>query len=53
MIEEQIKILCKWAVDNGHRPFTFAEKEALKVAIDQAQDVFELLTIALSTMHIN
>lgn len=53
MTEDQIKALCKWAVDNGKRPFTQVEKEAIKETIDQAQNAYELLIIALSAINKN
>lgn len=36
MTEEQIKLLCKLAVDNSKKPLTDAEKEVLKHAIDES-----------------
>ena len=52
MTEQEVKLLCKWAVQNGNHHFTDAEKELLKQAIDHAGSVEDLLVIALSaTMH--
>ena len=53
MIEEQIKFLCKWAVQNSNRPLTDVEKEVLKQAIDAAKSVEDLLVVALATMTKN
>ena len=52
MNEQQIKLLCKLAVENSNRPFTSAEKELLKQAIDYANSWDELIAIALSTLGI-
>lgn len=30
MTEKEIKFLCKWAIDNGNRPLSDAEKELAK-----------------------
>ena len=53
MTEQQIKFLCKWAVENSNRPLTEAEKEILKQAIDNAKNIEDLLAIALSTATVN
>lgn len=50
MTEEQIKMLCKFAVEHGNRPFTRVQKETLKQAIDNAKDINELLSVAFSTL---
>lgn len=47
MTEEQIKILCKWIIENSSRPLTDLEKEALKQAIDSSKNWEELITVAL------
>lgn len=52
MNEQQIKLICKLAVENSKRPFTDTEKELLKQAIDQAKSWDDLLEIALSTFGI-
>ena len=53
MTEQQIKFLCKWAVENSNRPLADAEKEILKQAIDNAKNIEDLLAIALSTATVN
>lgn len=53
MTEEQIKIFCKWAVQNSNRPLTDVEKEILKQAIDAAKSVEDLLAVLLAAMTIN
>lgn len=53
MTEQQIKFLCKWAVENSNRPLTDAEKEILKQAIDNAKNIEDLLAIALSSATVN
>lgn len=50
MTEEQIKFLCKWAVEYGNRPFTRAEKESIKIAIDKSNTPEELLAVAFATL---
>ena len=47
MTEEQIKMLCKWIIDNSNRPITDIEKEALKQAVDSSKNWNELITVAL------
>lgn len=44
--EEQIKSLCKLAVEYGNRPFSREEKEALKQMIDKSRNLEELLSVA-------
>lgn len=44
--EEQIKTLCKLAVEYGNRPFSREEKEALKQMIDKSRNLEELLSVA-------
>ena len=52
MNEQQIKLLCKFAIKNSNRPFTSVEKELLKQAVDNANNWEELIAIALSTLGI-
>ena len=52
MNEQQIKLLCKLAVENSYRPFTDQEKELLKQAIDHANSWDELFAIALSSLSL-
>ena len=47
MTEEQVKLICKWLVENSSRPLTDLEKEMLKQAIDSAKNWEELLTVAI------
>lgn len=51
--QQQIKFLCKWAVENSNRPLADAEKEILKQAIDNAKNIEDLLAIALSAATVN
>jgi len=53
MTEQQIKFLCKWAVENSNRPLADAEKEILKQAIDNTKNIEDLLAIALSAATVN
>ena len=52
MIEEQIKTLCKWIIDNGNRPLSDSEKELIKQAIDKAKNVEELTTVAIAAIKL-
>ena len=47
MTEEQVKLICKWLVENSSRPLTDLEKEMLKQAIDNSKNWEELLTVAI------
>lgn len=47
MTEEQIKLLCKWAIENRKQPLTDYEKEILKQAIDSAKNWEELIQVAV------
>ncbi len=47
MTEEQVKLICKWLVENSSRPLTDLEKELLKQAIDSSKNWEELLTVAI------
>ena len=44
MTEEQVKLICKWIIENSSRPLTDLEKEMLKQAIDSSKKLEELLT---------
>ena len=46
MTEEQIKFLCKWAVENNRRILSDLDKEQIKAAIDSAKSVEDLVAIA-------
>lgn len=48
MTEEQIKLLCKLAVENSKKPLTDEEKEVLKHAIDESKTVGDLFIVAMS-----
>lgn len=50
--EEEIKTLCKVAVEYGNRPFSKSEKEALKEAIDQSSSWDELLAVAIASLSL-
>lgn len=53
MTEQQVKLLCKWAIENSNRPLTNTEKELLKQAVDQAENIEELLGVAIAAMAAN
>ena len=52
MTEEQIKLLCKLAVENNQRPMTVWQKETIKHAIDEARTFEELLAVMLSVLTV-
>ncbi len=43
MNEEQIKVLCKFLIENGQRNLTEDEKALFKQAVDQSHNWQELL----------
>lgn len=47
LTEQEIKIICKWAVQNSNHQLTTIEKEAIKKSIDEANSLSDLLGIAL------
>ena len=51
MTEEQVKILCKWMVDNGNRPLTEFEKELIKQSIDNAKSAQEMVIAILTLLN--
>ena len=50
MTEEQVKLLCKWMIDNGNRPLTEVEKEVIKKAIDNAKSPQEMVMSVLTLL---
>ena len=48
MTEEQIKFLCKLAVENSNRPLSDVQKELIKQAIDQAKTPTEMVLAILT-----
>ena len=52
MKEEQIKLLCKLAVESNQRPMTVWQKETIKHAIDEARTIEELLAVMLSVLTV-
>ena len=53
MTEHQWKELSKWCLDNGQRKLTKAEKEMIKLAIDQASSLNELIQVAFASLTID
>ena len=53
MTEQQIKQLCKLAIEKSNRPFTKEEKELLKKAVEKAQKWEELFSVVMSSLLIN
>ena len=47
MTEEQIKTLCKIAVEKSNRPLSDFQKELIKQAIDQAKTPTEMVVAIL------
>ncbi len=50
MTEMQAKLLCKLAIESYSRPLTTLEKEALKQAIDRAENVEQLICVLLTLL---
>lgn len=53
MTEEQIKTLCKIAVENSNRPLSDFQKELIKQAIDQAKTPMEMVVAILTLLSPN
>ena len=53
MTEHQIKELVKWCLDNGQRKLTREEKEEIKFAIDQADNLNELAQVLFASLGID
>ena len=53
MTEHQWKEFAKWCLDNGERKLTKEEKEAIKLAIDQANSLNEIAQVALTSLAID
>ena len=53
MTEHQAKELAKWLVANGQRKLTKEEKEEIKFAIDQADNLNELAQVLFASLGID
>lgn len=53
MTEHQWKELSKYFLDNGNRKLSKEEKERIKFAIDQAENLNELLQVAIASLAID
>lgn len=53
LTEHQWKELSKYFLDNGNRKLSTEEKERIKLAIDQASDLNELLQVAFASLAID
>lgn len=53
MTEHQLKEVLKYFVDNGDRKLYTEEKERIKLAIDQANNLNELLQVAFASLTID
>ena len=53
MTEHQWKELSKYFLDNGNRKLSTEEKERIKLAIDQANSLNELLQVAFASLAID
>ncbi len=52
MTEHQWQELSKYFLDNGNRKLSKEEKERIKLAIDQANNLNELLQVAFTSLAI-
>ena len=53
MTEHKWKELSKYFLDNGNRKLSKEEKETIKLAIDQANNLNELLQVAFASLAID
>ncbi len=53
MTEHQWKEVSKYFLDHGNRKLSTEEKEAIKLAIDQANNLNELLQVAFASLTID
>ena len=53
MTEQQWKAFAKWCLDNGQRKLTKEEKEIIKLAIDQASSLNEMIQVAFISLAID
>ena len=53
MTEHQWKELSKYFLDNGNRKLSTEEKERIKFAIDQANNLNDLLQVAFASLSID
>ncbi len=51
MTEEQIKFICKQAIEYGNKPLTDIQKELLKQAIDQSKNWNELAMVLFTALN--
>ena len=50
MTEEQIKLLCKLAIENSRKQLTNAQNETLNQAIDESKTVEDMFTVAMTKL---
>ena len=50
MTEQEIKAICKLAVDNSNHPLTDLDKELLKQVIDNAKSAQEMVVAILTLL---
>lgn len=53
MTEHQLKEFLKYFLDNGNRKLSKEEKESIKLGIDQADNLNELLQLAFASLVID
>ncbi len=53
MTEHQMKELSKYFLDNGNRKLSKEEKETIKAAIDQTNNLNELLQVAFASLAVD
>lgn len=52
MTEEQIKMLCRWIIENKRKDLSPEQKEIIKQAVDKSENIEELfLTAFISNIH--
>ena len=49
MREKEVKELCKFVLDNGHRRFSDRDRQLLKMAIDNSNNLQELFAVAMAS----
>ena len=50
MTQQDMQLLLDWAQKNGDKPLTFVEKQVLKLALNKAGSVNDLIEMALKAL---
>jgi len=53
MTDEQLQLLCNWIRENGDHKISWLEKEAVKLALNKAKTVNDLLEMAVNALPKN